>query len=132
MNSPADKPWLPLLFSIDSRLVHFNLAYHTHIMLPASVSPGYPTETLGHGLHNTFSMWLDEAAEQMRIDAQLLEGRLVRGETEDQTQEKMFVLRPFAFALHKVRFCRARPRPATSVSSSRWPRIPPLDVSDRS
>lgn len=85
-----------------SRLVHFNLSYHTHVMLPASVSPGYPTETLGHGLHNTFSMWLDEAAEHMRIDA-ALQGKAVRQETEDQTQEKMFVLRPFAFALHKVR-----------------------------
>jgi hypothetical protein len=71
-------------------------------MLPASVSPGYPAETLGHGLHNTFSMWLDEAAEHMRVEA-VARGKAVRAETEDQTQEKMFVLRPFAFALHKVR-----------------------------
>lgn len=76
-------------------------------MLPASVAPGYPAETLGHSLHNTFSMWFDEAAEQMRID-RARAGLETGGETEDQTQEKMFVLRPFAFALQKVRLPFAR------------------------
>lgn len=72
-------------------------------MLESAVQPGYPPDTPDRALALHLSYLLTDPVK-------------LANESKEESDEKLFVLRPFVFAAHKVRFTRLRLRDALSAT----------------
>lgn len=80
------------LNSLQLRWAHIDgylMLHHSQEMLEAAVQPGYPPDTPDRCLALHLSHLLTDPATLAK-------------ETRDESEEKLFVLRPFVFAAHKV------------------------------
>lgn len=59
---------------------------YQYVMLPISLQPGFPVDSVTHGVHCQLTMWLMEAGEHLR-KVTLLDGQPAPpSETNEQTQ----------------------------------------------
>lgn len=80
-NGPSLYPWLtPLEQSLTLSQLY------QYVMLPISLQPGFPVDSVTHGVHCQLTMWLMEAGEHLR-KVTLLDGQPAPpSETNEQTQ----------------------------------------------